>query len=169
MKQVKLNKKYIWFCSFIFSVFCIIGYIIDNEIQISSFVENRINIIVLIILTMLLTCIISLIIHLILEIIKLYKDKEIKTNKINEFIKKRLGLVSFILIILCWIIYIVAFYPTVITVDAYNQLKSFFNLKNYYSDSVVLLSESMLITNFHPVVHTLLLRWIFKAWKINFE
>lgn len=95
--------------------------------------------------------------------------EKIKLNKINEFIKKRLGLVSFILIILCWLIYIIAFYPTIITIDAYNQLKSFFNLKNYYSDSVVLLSESMLITNFHPVIHTLMLRWFTKIREINSE
>lgn len=169
MKQVKLNKKYIWFCSFIFSVFCIIGYIIENEIQINSFIENGINIIKLIAVNALLTIIISLILHLMFEIIKIYTYKEIKTNKINEFIKKRLGLVSFILIILCWLIYIIAFYPTIITIDAYNQLKSFFNLKNYYSDSVVLLSESMLITNFHPVIHTLMLRWFTKIREINSE
>lgn len=169
MKKIKLNNIYIWFCSFLFSVFCLIGYKTEEKIKENILGGYKINVLLCLIAIIVLTVMISIIIHLLSEIIKKYRDKEIKTNKINGFIKKRLVIVSFCFILLCWGIYIVAFYPTIITIDAYNQLKSFFGLKNYYSDAVILRSESMLITNFHPVIHTLMLRWIFKIRKINFK
>ena len=169
MKKIKLNRIYIWLCSFLFAIFCLVGYKTEEKIKQNILGEYRINVLLSLIAIILLTVMISIIIHLVAEIIKIYRDKKIKTNKINEFIKKRLGIVSLAFIILCWLVYIVAFYPTIITIDSYNQLKSFFGLRNYYSDAVVLISESMLITNFHPLIHTLLLRWIFKIRKIDFE
>ena len=169
MKEIKLNNIYIWFCSFLFSVFCLIGYKTEEKIKENILGGYKINILLCLITIIALTVIISIIIHLLSKIIRIYKDKEIKTNKINEFIKKRLGIVSFVIIILCWLVYIIAFYPTIITIDAYNQLKSFFRLENYYSDAVILISEDMLITNFHPVIHTIMLRWIFKNRTIGFK
>lgn len=169
MKKIKVNRIYIWICSFLFSIFCVIGYKTEEKIKANILGGYKINIFLCLLVIILLTLIISIIIHVIVEIIKIYRDKEIKTNKMNEFIRKRLAIVSTVSIIVCWLVYIIAFYPSIITIDAYNQLKSFFGLKNYYSDAVVLISESTLITNFQPVIHTLLLRWIFKNRKISFK
>jgi len=66
-------------------------------------------------------------------------------------------LISFIVIVLCWLVYVIAFYPCVLSPDPSHQILQYFGIDNKYSYYSVLLDENMIITNHHPVVHTLLI------------
>ncbi|WP_426348228.1 DUF6020 family protein [Alloiococcus sp. CFN-8] len=96
---------------------------------------------------------------------KLYKyiDKGIKVDKpyeSNKFLivfNNHSFILSLIIILLCWLPYIIAFYPSILSPDPSNQIRQFFGIPNYYSEYVVLLDEGVVITNHHPVLHTFIL------------
>lgn len=157
MKQIKLNKPYIIISSFIFAIFIVLGYSYEKtnswNLIFASWEAGCISLLQVVISFLLLL----IILHIIVSIVKWYANKKFKQTKLNKFFSKHTFMVSILVMLIGWGIYIVAFYPTIITIDAYNQLKAFFGLKNYYTDASILLSENMLITNHHPVLHTLLL------------
>lgn len=83
--------------------------------------------------------------------------EKIKKSRIYKLFLKHPFIFSLIIIIICWIPYIIAFYPAILSPDPSFQIKQFFGIENKYSTYVVLLDENVLITNHHPVIHTLLL------------
>lgn len=66
-------------------------------------------------------------------------------------------LFSFIFILICWLPYIVSFYPIILSPDPSFQIKQFFGIRTKYADYAVLLDENVVMTNHHPVAHTVLL------------
>lgn len=156
---------YIVICSLLFSVFVLVGRSYKLTSTANQIFEN-------VWLSLIQLIIITIAFFIILEIMKIiiqkYEKKEFKNKfyKINRMFNKHPFFVSIIFILLGWIIYIIAFYPTIMTIDAYNQLKQFLGVKNYYSDTVVLLSENMLITNHHPVMHTFMLGEFLKLGRL---
>ena len=87
------------------------------------------------------------------------KFKKIKKliGKLNLLLKKRPFLVSWGLILVFWLPYIVSFYPAILSPDPSFQIRQYFGIPNKYSDYSIMLDENVLITNHHPVIHTLLL------------
>ena len=69
---------------------------------------------------------------------------------------------SFIAIVICYIPYMIAFYPAIMGYDPANQIKEVMGIHTRYMDSVVLLDPNMTLTNFNPLVHTLILGNCFK-------
>ena len=88
--------------------------------------------------------------------------KDIKKNRIVECFEKHPFIFSFVVILICYLPYIIAYYPAIMGYDPANQIKEVLGIHNRYMDSVVLLDESVTITNFNPVIHTLLLGYCFK-------
>ncbi len=92
-----------------------------------------------------------------------YLDKEKKTkectkdNKIISLFKKHPFLFSLVFIIICWLPYIISYYPIILSPDPSFQIKQFFGIRTKYADYAVLLDENVVITNHHPVTHTLLI------------
>lgn len=89
-------------------------------------------------------------------------DNEIpqKKNSTNKFLKvfdNHPFLISFIVIIAGWLIYIIAFYPCIMSPDPSFQILQYFGIDNKYSTYVNLIDENVILTNHHPVVHTLLI------------
>lgn len=64
---------------------------------------------------------------------------------------------SFITLICCWSIYMIAFYPVILSRDPSYQILQYFNIPTKYLTYVVPLSSKVHLTNHHPVLHTLLL------------
>lgn len=157
MKDIKINKKYIIICSIIFSIFIMIGYSFDKIESWDLVFGTQRNIILSVVEIIILSVLLTIIFHIIVDGFKWFSKLKFKDTKINRFFSKHIFSISIITMLVGWAIYIIAFYPTIITIDAYNQLKQFFGLNNYYTDASILLSEKMLITNHHPVLHTLLL------------
>lgn len=94
-----------------------------------------------------------------------------KLKKIKELFDKHPFVFSFIVIISCYLIYMIAFYPAILSPDPSNQIKQFFHVKTKYIESVVLLDENVWITNHHPIFHTLLLGGCIKLGEsiLNFN
>lgn len=80
-----------------------------------------------------------------------------KLRRLLKFIDEKPFLSSILIIIAFWLIYIIAFYPVILSPDPSFQIKQFFNVDTKYAEGVVKLDENVNITNHHPVVHTLLL------------
>lgn len=170
MKEIKLNRnnRYLLICSIIYAIFIIIG---ERYKKLNSWKIIKTNIPFAILKTIAISVIIYAILLLVKKIYKKIRDsnkkeKNFKKLKINNFFNKHPFIFSMILILISWAVYMIAFYPTIMTIDGYNQLKAFFNIKNYYSDTVILLSENVLLTNHHPVLHTLLMAGLLKLGRL---
>lgn len=84
------------------------------------------------------------------------------SNKVMDYFKKHPFIVSLIVMLVCWLIYVIAFYPIILSPDPSYQIKQFFGIRTKYADYAVLLDENVVLTNHHPVMHTLLLGGCFK-------
>ena len=102
-------------------------------------------------------------INVIFNFIKEYDFPDfVKKNKLLLLFEKNPFLFSCILLLICYLPYMIAYYPAVINYDAANQIKEVMGIHTRYMDSVVLINENVFITNFNPVIHTLLLGGLFK-------
>lgn len=91
-----------------------------------------------------------------------FKNKEInlKNSKMIKFINwfdRKPFLSSFIMILLVFSIYIIAFYPIVLSPDPSNQILQYYNVKTNYVDWAILRDPNVFMTNHHPVMQTYLL------------
>lgn len=91
-----------------------------------------------------------------------FKFKELKGSKITNYLDEHPFKFTCIALLICYLPYIIAFYPAVMGYDPANQIKEYMGIHNRYLDSVVLLDPNVTITNFNPVIHTLLLGSCFK-------
>lgn len=157
MKNIKLNKKYVIICSIIFAISLVLGYSFHTTDSLNLIFKNWKTICASVFQFIVYSLLLVILINIAIQVLKWYSNKQFKETKINLFFSKHTFIISIIVMLIGWAIYMIAFYPTIITIDAYNQLKQFFGLDNYYTDTVITLSENMLITNHHPVLHTLLL------------
>ncbi len=90
------------------------------------------------------------------------KNMKIKNSKILKFLKifdEKPFLTSFIVILLFFSIYIIAFYPIVLSPDPSNQILQYYNVKTDYVDWAILRNENVFMTNHHPVMQTFLIGW----------
>ena len=58
--------------------------------------------------------------------------------------------------------YIIVYYPVILNPDGGYQIQEVMGIPTWYLDSVVLPENYTNITNFNPVIHTLLLGGLFK-------
>lgn len=165
----KYKNGYIPFkvLSWIFSIFMVLGYSYD---KIGSGYLVFGNSIFMLISFIKLVCyykIFNLAINIVYEFICNHKFKEIsKKNKIIDLFNNHPFIFSFIFIIICYIPYMVAFYPAIMGYDPSNQIREFMGMHTRYMDSVILLDPNVTITNFNPVLHTLFLGSCFKIGHV---
>ena len=95
-----------------------------------------------------------------------FKFKNKKLQKILDFIENKPFISSFIIIFIFWLIYIIAFYPIILSPDPSFQIKQFFNVHTKYADWVIQLDSGVNLTNHHPVIHTLLLGSCIKTGRL---
>lgn len=86
-----------------------------------------------------------------------YFIKNINLGKFNKSFEEHPFLSSIGIIFICWIIYIIAFYPAILTPDSSFEIRQFFGIWTKYNDYSIMLDENVLITNHHPVIYTLFL------------
>ena len=91
---------------------------------------------------------------------KKIKKDNLKESKFNKLFEEKTFLFSFIFIILCWLIYLIAFYPGILSPDPSYQILQYFNIDNKYSYYSILIDKNVIITNHHPVIHTLMLGFL---------
>lgn len=90
---------------------------------------------------------------------------KLKENKIINLFLKHPFLFSFIAILICWSIYVIAFYPIILSPDPSFQIKQFFNVRTKYADYAILLDNNVFLTNHHPVFHTMILGYSLKLGR----
>ena len=158
----KGKKNIVWFniLSILFSIFMIVGNSY-NEINSWDFIFGSIPLF-LISIVMLLGFYFLFYrgIYFIYEFVNnnSFIQTHAKNNKILNYIFVEHPFIStFIILLICWLPYIIAFYPGILSPDPSNQIKQFFGLDTQYREYVIMLDESVGITNHHPVMHTLLL------------
>ncbi len=156
----KYNEKNIYFgfklLAFLFSIFMIFGYSYDKLNSWDFVFGNNIFIIISIFKFIGFYSFFKILINLIYNFIKNIKFKNIKNKLLDKFNKKPL-LYSGIIILLCWLPYIISFYPVILSPDPTNQIKQFYGIPTRYIDGINLVNEDVLITNDNPILHTLLL------------
>ncbi len=99
----------------------------------------------------------------------LERKVSIKINNNNKLVQKFKAhpfLFSVVVILIAWSIYMLAFYPLILSKDPSFQIKQFFNVKTKYIDYVIPLSNKVNLTNHHPVFHTMLLGTSIKIGRL---
>ncbi len=91
-----------------------------------------------------------------------FKVGKFKGSKFTDYLDKHPFKFTCIVLLICFLPYIIAYYPAVMGYDPANQIKEFMGIHNRYWDSVIMLDPNVTITNFNPVIHTLLLGSCFK-------
>ena len=81
------------------------------------------------------------------------------TNKVYNFIFiKHSFIMPLVIILICWLPYLIAYYPGILGADQSNQVKQFlgYDIPEWSaSNSNKLIDENVKITNHHPVLHTI--------------
>lgn len=91
----------------------------------------------------------------------LFQNIKIKetTNKVYNFIFiKHSFIMPLVIILICWLPYLIAYYPGILGADQSNQVKQFlgYDIPEWSaSNSTKLIDENVKITNHHPVLHTI--------------
>ena len=135
----------------IFSLLLVFGYSYDT-VHNANLVFGNIGLIMFSLLKILgLFCLFNTTILLLDDYLKHKELKTIKYPKLFSLFEKHPFIFSFIFILICYIPYIVAYYPVIINYDAANQIKEIMGIHTRYMDSVVLLNPNMYITNFKVV------------------
>lgn len=93
-----------------------------------------------------------------------FKNKDFKVKNKHfkwylEMLEKYPFKTSLISILIAWIIYLIAFYPIVMSPDPSYQIIQYFNIPNKYIDWVVQTNPNVYMTTHHSVLHTYLLGW----------
>ena len=147
--------------STLFSLFMLIG----NTFNKTNSLELMIGNIYLIFLTIVRFIGYYLLFNVIINKLFEFTNHKIFKNNSLKLFNKYPFISSIIILIICWLPYIISFYPAILSPDPSNQIKQFFKIKTHYNDSVIMLDKDVLITNHHPVFHTFLLGSCVKIGK----
>ena len=167
---LKKNKIYKIILSILFSSFMIFGY---SYMKINSWdviFKNVFQILKTLIKGIGYYIVFRTILNYIFDILFCNITVKETSNKIYNFIfKKHSFIIPLIIILICWIPYIIAFYPGILFQDSSNQIRQYFGYdipEDSSTNSVNLIDENVKITNHHPVVHTIILGLCMQLGKI---
>ena len=171
-KQVKNKRKNIIenILAILFALFTIIGYSYKKTNTWDLIFNGQIQFIKSVIVFASYSILFKLIIDYIYEKILINIKCRSTTNKIFNFIfEKHAFIIPLIIILICWLPYVIIFYPGVLMQDSTIQIKQFFGLEipeGSSNNSVNLIDENVKITNHHPVLHTVILGSCVKIRKM---
>ena len=153
----KIKSKTITILSLLFSFFMVFGYsfLMTNSLDLIN--KNLFYIVISIISFIIYFILFNLLLKYIYYRLDNRKDKDTKIGKLFTKFEEHPFIFSLIFILICWLPYIISFFPAILSPDPSFQIQQFFGIPNKYSTYSVMLDESVLITNHHPVIHTLLL------------
>ena len=168
--DVKFNKKSIinMIISFLLSVFILISksYKINNTLETLHSTPAQVvkSLLLLIGYFLIIYAVLKHISNL--KLVKNLEEKSKKKNPIWEKVKKVINnhpfILSFILILVLWLPYIIAYYPGASTGDTFDSLCQYFHRDNSWSIKTInLINENIYINKHHPVFFTVILGFIF--------
>lgn len=157
--EVSKCKKIV---SFIFAIFMIVGesYVTSDTYKIIF--TNIATIIFSIIKIIGFYNLFKVMFNYLDEFLYKFKNKDIKFK--NKYLSKYLYLfdkypfrTSLVSILIVWSIYLIAFYPIVLSPDPSYQIKQYFNVPTKYINWVIQRDPNVYMTTHHPVLQTYLL------------
>lgn len=162
-KETKINKLKFFLC-ILFSIFMIIGEALETSGTISILYSNIATLMVSIIKLVGFITIFKIGFYYLDILISKFKNKEMKTK--NKYFKwyleqleKHPFRTSLVSILIMWSIYLIAFYPIVMSPDPSYQIIQYFNIPNKYINWVIQADPNVYMTSHHSVLHTYLLGW----------
>lgn len=165
-KDLTKSKKVL---SHIFTIFMIVGEIISSSGNLLS-IFKPIYFVVTIFKYIGYVVIFNNAIKLIDYFVNNKKDNKINkkslVGKYIDILYKKPFLVSFLSISIVLLIYILAFYPIVLSPDPTFQIKMYFNIPTKYINWVVQRNPNIFMTNHHPIFHTYLLGWCLSLGRL---
>ncbi len=172
IKREKIKCKEITILSLLLSFFAVIGISFTIESDCSLIFGSLKNFVFTIFLFLLLFFLFKIIINLLFRVLnnlKLKKNTNTKDNKLSSIFNKHPFIYSFLIIIICWLPYIIAFCPAILSPDPSNQIRQFYKIKTEYNDYAISLNDNVYITNHHPIAHTILLGVCTKLGDVLFN
>jgi len=175
--EKKLKEyKILYLLSFVFSIFMIIGDSFNKVGSLKLLYANGFIVILTILRIIGYFILFKIVIHFLFTFIEnlSLKDKT-RDRKIKTLFLKHPFKFSLIFLLLAWLPYIIGFYPGILSPDPSNQIKQFFGIKTHYNESVVMLSNEVLITNHRDIVDSekqfgaLTFRYLKKWVFVSFE
>lgn len=152
-----LKSKWISLLAFIFSLVMVIGNSLEVSKSFSLIFKSNINLIYSIL------SIVGYFIFFKYLLSYFYLVlKKVKFGNIKSIFDAHPFISSFVILLLFYLIYMIAFYPAILSPDPSNQIKQFFHMHTKYLDSVILLDSNVTFTNHHPIFQTLLMGWFIK-------
>lgn len=167
----KKNKQNGWFIflSILFSIFVTIGYSYNKINSWDLCFSNFIFIIITIFKVVGYSFLFNLIINKIDSFI-INNKSDIKLSKrLQKVFEEKPFISSIIIMLICWLPYIIAFFPAILSPDPSFQIKQFFGIETKYMDYTIQYENGSTITNHHPVLHTVLLGGCTKIGHILFN
>ncbi|MEG2457472.1 MAG: DUF6020 family protein [Bacilli bacterium] len=156
-KNKKINIPFT-ILSILFSIFMLIGYTFSKTNSFDLLFSSIPNILYSIIKFLGHFIFIYASLNIIYKFIKKIMNKEyLKNKKIIKLLDNHPIIFTSIILLICWLPYMISFYPGVLSPDPVNQLEQYYGVTTYYSSTVETIDPSVTITNHHPVLHTLLL------------
>lgn len=169
-KEIKLTKSLLFLCG-LFSFFSVFG---NSYLKVGSW-----NLVFGNIYLFIIACISGISYYLLYKklfsylvsflINKKITDYKSKNKYLSKFLKlfdEHPFIVSLSFILVCWLIYIMAFYPIILSPDPSFQIKQYFNEHTKYIDWVIQLDKNVNMTTHHPVIHTFLLGTAIKIGRV---
>ncbi|MCM1053468.1 MAG: DUF6020 family protein [Ruminococcus sp.] len=158
--DIKKSKAYN-ILSIFFTFFLVFGFsysVLGN----SSLVTGNIILIIISLIKFITYYIfLSTLINLIAIKLKKIDLSKIKVPKIfkrfEKYYEKHPYKTTILILLICWLPYIISFYPSILSPDPSNQIKQYFGIATHYVEGVNLINPNVLITNHHPVFHTFIL------------
>ena len=100
-----------------------------------------------------------------------YLNRKEKKNKKGfkwyiEKIEKHPFITSFITIFIVYLLYMIAFYPIVLSPDPSYQIKMFFNVPTKYINYGIQRNPNVFMTNHHPILQTYLIGWFLSFGRL---
>ncbi len=159
-KNIKTSKPYN-ILSFILTFFLVFGFSY-SVVSSSSLVTG--NLVLFLISFIKYICYYNFL-KILLNLIPIYFHKldlsKIKIpsilTKFSNYYEKHPYKTTVFIILICWLPYIISFYPAILSPDPSNQIKQYFGMPTHYIEGVKLIDENVVITNHHPVFHTAIL------------
>lgn len=157
------NNKVLQGLSILFSLLMILGYSYD-VVGNATLVLGTIPLIIISVLKFIaFFYMFNTALNLVYKVIITSDIKDVKPiSKLSKVFNEHPFWFSFFFILICYLPYLIAFYPGVMCYDPANQIREVMGMHTRYMDSIVLLDPNMTITNFNPILHTLLIGGCFK-------
>ena len=147
--------------SIIFSIFMIIGYSYNKTHTYNLIFSSEVIVLINIVKLFGYYHLIKNVLNTLYKYILNNNLKEVKDD-FKAFFSKHPFLYSFIILFIFYLIYLISYYPGVLNYDNANQIKEVLGLHTRYLDSVIVINPNITLTNFNPIVHTLLLGNLYK-------